>query len=101
MNDLENFDKLLLNLIDKSMVHMLYKDELGSIFLLTKYFEIYMKDDDVLGVYSWNTNAYKEVKQYAVQDPAKALDIHCFEVSTDHLDKLLDAGTHKRRIHRT
>jgi hypothetical protein len=100
MNDIENFDQRLLRYINERMIHLLYKDELGDIFILTKYFEIFMKEDDNLGVYSWNTNAFKKVKQYALQEPVKALDIHCFEIHTDDLDNLIRLGVHKRRVHR-
>jgi len=100
MNDIENFNKRLLRYVNESMIHLLYKDELGDIFILTKYFEIYMRDDDVLGVYSWNTNAVQKVRQYALHEPVKVLDIHCFEVHIDDLDKLIEQGVHRRRVHR-
>lgn len=100
MNDIENFDKWLLKYIDVGMIHLLYKDELGDIFLLTKYFEIYMKDDEVLGVYCWNNSAFKKVKKYTLNEPVKALDLYCFDVHADHLNELLEPGTPKRRVHR-
>ena len=100
MNDIENFDTWLLKYCKEDMIHLLYKDELGDIFILTKHFEIYMKYDGIMGVYSWNTNALKKVKQYALNEPVTMLDIHCFEIHADDLNKLIEQGVQKRRVHR-
>ena len=53
-------------LISQKYRCLLYKDEIGSLFLITKHMEIYKYSEDIVGCYCWNKRIYLQLKKKGI-----------------------------------
>ena len=82
--------------------HLLYKDELNSPFILTKYCEIYKKTDKILGVYCWSPKIFRQIEDLGLNFKTyKTADrLYCFETKVENLNQIIELGAHSRRVYR-
>ena len=79
--------------------HMLFKDEIGDLFLLTKHMEIFVYSPSVLGVYAWNDRILKRTEMEGKATNIQESDDHVigFRTPIENLDLLLSFGVFRRR----
>jgi hypothetical protein len=82
--------------------HLLYKDEINDLFLLTRHMEIYKKSDSLLGCICWSPKTMVKLRSKGIvlNELITSDKLYCFDVMTGNLPILIECGTPKRRIHR-
>jgi len=81
---------------------ILFKDELGDPFLLTKVMEIYCYSNTVLQCYCWHKKTYLQLqKSGLIFDDLETSDrIYVFKVKRENLPRIYALGAFKRRPRR-
>jgi hypothetical protein len=81
--------------------HMLWKDELGDIFLLTKKMEVYLYSETTLGCYCWHDRTFHQLKKSGLISHVMVTDysIIAFRISIKNLPLILSLGVFRRRPH--
>ena len=89
----------LVRLISQKHEHLLWKDELGDPFLLTRYGEIVLHQHDVLRVYCWSAKIRAELlsEDLVLEETETDDPFHILDVGVQHLARLIDLGAFRRR----
>ena len=90
------------NLINEKQKHLLYKDEIGSTFLVLKYMEIYRKSNAILRCYCWKRKVFTQLQKTGLIFNELITDdkLYCFETKITNLTLLIATGSHIRRVHK-
>ena len=90
------------DLIPSKYNHLLYKDELNDIFLLTKYLEIYLKSNTILKCTCWNKRVFSSLKKTGLifNEWETSDKLYIFEIDNANLPLLIATGSHSRRVSR-
>jgi hypothetical protein len=100
--------------LEENQKHLLWQDEIGDEFILTKYLEIFEFDDVTLKCYCWSKKVVEEIAQYVlyseyITDDGQRIPVfglrvtttdnglYVFTVDVALLSILLETGIHKRR----
>lgn len=77
-------------------------DELGQPFLLTKYMEIFLRSNIILGCYCWHYKIFQKLRKKGIilNEHVTDDELYVFDVSADHLRTLIECGVPKRRIYK-
>ena len=88
------------DLISNKHKHLLYKDEINNIFLLTKHFEIFKCSDKILGMYIFNRLVLKKLRDEGLLIGEKGSDekFHIAYIELKNLDKIIDMFKTTRRL---
>lgn len=80
----------------------LWKDEIGNVFILTKYTEIYVYSNTVLGCYCWHRKTYLQLRKMGVIFDVQETDdsLVYFKTERSNLHLLFELGMFKRRPHK-
>jgi len=89
-------------LITKKFKHLLWKDDVGDPFLLTKYCEIFRRSKDLLGCYCWSRSAFLKLQKMGIisNDYKTDDNLYCFDIKVDNLARIIELGAQKRRVSR-
>lgn len=89
----------LRDLINYPQKHLLWCDEIGDEFLLTKSMEIYQHSDTTLKCLCWRKRVYLQLEKMKVITLENVTDDHLYVFYADlrNLPLLLSLGMHKRR----
>jgi hypothetical protein len=89
------------NIITEEHKHLLYKDEIGDVFLLTKHMEIYKKSDSTIGVYCWSKKVFLQLKKEGIVSKENDTDdkLYTFETDVANMHLLFATGSHLRRVY--
>ena len=90
------------NRISPKHKHLLYKDEIGDPFLLTKYLEIYRKSETTLGCYCWSKKVFTQLQKTVLIYNEWTTDdqLYTFETDNINLPLLIATGSHLRRVNK-
>ena len=90
-----------LAILGKEALPHLWKDELGDVFLLTRFLEIYAYSKTVLGCYCWSRRMYLQLSKMGVIFDIRETDdpLYCFRTNRVSLPLLLSLGAFRRRPH--
>jgi len=87
------------SLINTRYNHLLWRDELGGIFLLLKYAEVYKYSKDTVRMYIWGYKLYKVIKRKGIilKEILTDENFNIIEVKANYLPFLIKLGASKKR----
>jgi hypothetical protein len=90
------------SLITSKHKHLLYKDELNDIFILTKYLEIYRKSKTLLGCCCWSFKILVKLRSMGLilNEWSTSDGLYLFDTNCTNLEALIQCGAQKRRVYR-
>ncbi len=94
----EDLELLKIHLTQKQC-HLLWRDEIGDLFFLTKKMEVYIHSKTSLRCICWNVKTYSLLKNKGLISHEMFTDdpIISFRVSVENLPLILSLGSFKRR----
>jgi len=77
----------------------IFKDEAGSVFVLTKFMEIYHYGGSTFGCFCWDRKTYLQLKKMGVifHDLVTDDKLYVFRIDRSNLPLLFELGRFKRR----
>jgi len=98
----KNHRYTIVNILPKDFKQLLYKDEIGDPFVLTKFMEIYLKSSHSLGCSCWSKRIFTQLQKTGLIFNEWRTDDKLFTFETDlkNLELLIKLGSHSRRFHR-
>ena len=90
------------NIASQEFKHLIYRDEIGDSFILTKVMEIYRKTKTTIGCYCWSYNTLVKLRSKGIifNEWSTSDGLYLFETNNENLSILIECGSPKRRIHK-